>query len=211
MKLLSIAYFQIQNVMKDEKDQENQSSFKLNLKEIIHNTSYFSWFIRSTVSEYLTFASNLVAQSNVNKLEVTRSIIRMNELENDIKINLKCHYIRNSNSIYIVITDSEYPSPIIFNYLSKKISNIDSSLSADNLTVDLKELQNLNSKYNGKIEKIQGQLDDIKIIMEQNIKDIIARGETLESLIQKTQDLSDHSKLFVKRIEKHNSCCRRMF
>lgn len=57
------------------------------------------------------------------------------------------------------------------------------------------------------ISKIQKDLDETREVMVQNIEKVIARGEKLDDLLDKTNDLSESSKVFAKRAKNMNSCC----
>ncbi len=59
-----------------------------------------------------------------------------------------------------------------------------------------------------KLSKIQKSLDDVKDIMQRNIDDILKRGETLDSLMEKSADLSTVSVQFYKKAKKTNQCCQ---
>jgi synaptobrevin family protein YKT6 len=51
------------------------------------------------------------------------------------------------------------------------------------------------------------ELDETKDILVKSIDQLLERGEKLESLAEKSNDLSFHSKAFMKQAESMNSCC----
>lgn len=57
------------------------------------------------------------------------------------------------------------------------------------------------------ITEIQGQLDEVKAIAIDSINTLLARGETLDEIEQKTQQFVADSAIFVDRTKKLNSCC----
>mmetsp|Transcript_10771 Transcript_10771/g.14900 ORF Transcript_10771/g.14900 Transcript_10771/m.14900 type:complete len:106 (+) Transcript_10771:623-940(+) len=59
-----------------------------------------------------------------------------------------------------------------------------------------------------KVLKIQQTVDEIKNIMHKNIDDILKRGETLDALMEKSNDLSSTSVAFFKTAKKQNQCCK---
>lgn len=61
-----------------------------------------------------------------------------------------------------------------------------------------------------KIAKIQKDLDETKIILHQTIDSVLKRGEKLDALVDKSNDLSLASQMFYKRARQTNSCCRFM-
>ncbi len=58
-----------------------------------------------------------------------------------------------------------------------------------------------------KIAKIQRDLDETKIILHQTIDSVLKRGEKLDALVDKSNDLSLASQMFYKQARKTNSCC----
>eukprot|EP00252_Welwitschia_mirabilis_P002188 TRINITY_DN12090_c0_g1_i2.p1 TRINITY_DN12090_c0_g1~~TRINITY_DN12090_c0_g1_i2.p1 ORF type:complete len:233 (-),score=35.72 TRINITY_DN12090_c0_g1_i2:312-1010(-) len=58
-----------------------------------------------------------------------------------------------------------------------------------------------------KLLKIQKDLDETKIILHKTIDSVLARGEKLDSLVEKSTDLSMASQMFYKQAKKTNQCC----
>ncbi|OJD13315.1 hypothetical protein AJ78_06219 [Emergomyces pasteurianus Ep9510] len=58
-----------------------------------------------------------------------------------------------------------------------------------------------------RITGIQDQLDDVKKVMHKTIDEALKRGEALDSLIAKSDNLSLQSKAFAAQAKKQNSCC----
>lgn len=58
-----------------------------------------------------------------------------------------------------------------------------------------------------KILKIQKELDETKAVLVKSIDDLLTRGEKIEDLARKSNDLSFQSKAFVEKSEELNSCC----
>ena len=61
-----------------------------------------------------------------------------------------------------------------------------------------------------KIGKIQKELDETKIILHKTIEGVLERGEKLDTLVEKSNDLSLASQMFYKSARKTNSCCKMM-
>jgi synaptobrevin homolog YKT6 len=78
-------------------------------------------------------------------------------------------------------------------------------LQVTGLDLEIKRYQEPTQVDN--ITKIQKDLDETREVMVQNIEKVIARGEKLDDLLDKTNDLSESSKVFVKRSKAMNSCC----
>lgn len=58
-----------------------------------------------------------------------------------------------------------------------------------------------------RIAKIQQDLDQTNVLLYQSIQSLLRRGETLDQLLDKSNDLSLASQMFAKRAKKLNSCC----
>ena len=58
-----------------------------------------------------------------------------------------------------------------------------------------------------KLLKIQQELDETKIVLHKTIDSVLARGEKLDNLVEKSSDLSKASQLFYRQAKKSNSCC----
>ena len=61
-----------------------------------------------------------------------------------------------------------------------------------------------------KILKIQRELDDTKVVLHKTIDSVLARGEKLDNLVDKSTDLSLASQMFYKQARKQNQCCNLM-
>ena len=67
-------------------------------------------------------------------------------------------------------------------------------------------------KYQNPVEvdpllKTQNELDETKIILLDTMEALLGRGEILEDLVTKSDQLTKHSKMFYKTAKKINSCC----
>lgn len=48
--------------------------------------------------------------------------------------------------------------------------------------------------------KIQKELDETKIVLHKTIESVLERGETVDSLVEKSDGLSAQSKMFYKQV-----------
>lgn len=55
--------------------------------------------------------------------------------------------------------------------------------------------------------RLQADLDETKIILHSTISAVLQRGEKLDDLVAKSEDLSSQSKMFYKTARKTNQCC----
>lgn len=58
-----------------------------------------------------------------------------------------------------------------------------------------------------KIKKIQKQIDDVKIVMQQNIEAVLNRGEKIDDLVVKSAELSKSAIEFRYNAKKLGKCC----
>jgi synaptobrevin family protein YKT6 len=64
-----------------------------------------------------------------------------------------------------------------------------------------------NPKEADAMTRIQTDIDETKIILHDAITGILQRGEKLDTLVAKSEDLSTQSKVFYKTARKTNQCC----
>lgn len=57
------------------------------------------------------------------------------------------------------------------------------------------------------IAAVQKELDETMVVMHKTIDSVLQRGETLDSLVAKSDELSYMSKGFYKQAKQQNSCC----
>ena len=57
------------------------------------------------------------------------------------------------------------------------------------------------------ISKMQKDLDEIQVIIYETIESVMERGEKLDQLVAKSQELSISSKMLYSQAKKQNSCC----
>lgn len=88
--------------------------------------------------------------------------------------------------------------------------NVGSSNGKGDLDTPLQEaLDRFQDPLNAdKFGRIQKELDETKIILHKTIESVLERGEKLDTLVEKSNDLSLASQLFYKSARKTNSCCK---
>ena len=86
-----------------------------------------------------------------------------------------------------------------------KACNTPESMAFPALETYLAEYQDPSSA--DKITKIQKDLDDTTEILHKTIDNVLERGVKLDSLVERSDDLSRQSKMFYKQARKTNSCC----
>ena len=169
--------------------------YNRNLNRIIKsefNLQSINLFYRSTVKELCLVASEKLLTSK----DDTELRYRIDDEINNIKMIF--HIYMGKNDRYIAITDEKYPTRLITNLFLDLCS-----------TNEIKEIWN---KYREpeKIDKIgivQKELEETKVIILDSLQKLQIRGESLEQLVLKSDELSNSSKLFMQKSKDLNRCC----
>ncbi|CAJ0762620.1 19424_t:CDS:2 [Entrophospora sp. SA101] len=167
-----------------------------------YDLSGFGFFQRSSAQEFMTFFAKTVA-------ERTKPGQRQSVEENSKPLKLP------EGLTGIIICDNEYPQRVAFSLLNKILE--DSLVKFPKHTwksggINYPELKSHLVKYQDpkqadQIMKVQDQLDETKLVMNKTIETLLQRGEKLDDLIDKSQEISFQSKAFYKQAKKTNSCC----
>ncbi|KAJ2758919.1 palmitoyltransferase [Coemansia sp. BCRC 34490] len=171
--------------------------------------SSFSFFQRGVAGEFVDFLTSMVAE----RAEVGAAMAVAKESH-------VAHVLRSSRNLCVVaVTDTEYPAMVARSLVGKITSEFRekySSDAVDNATVKdqlvFDPLEQYIEKYQDPqqadtIMKVQKELDDTKAVMHQTIESLLQRGERLDTLVDKSKDLSFQTKSFYKTAKKTNSCC----
>lgn len=130
-----------------------------------------------------------------------------------------CHvYVRTDNLGGVLIADHEYPQRVAHTLITKVLEEYAARYSPDQWPTQsegLVEFPSINTylaKYQDPKEadaltKMQNDLDETKIILKNTIEAVLERGEKLDDMIIKSENLSIQSKAFYKTAKKTNSCC----
>ncbi|KAF3905419.1 hypothetical protein ABW20_dc0100557 [Dactylellina cionopaga] len=171
----------------------------------VSNLESFGFFTRSNVEQFMNFTAGTVA-------ERTASGVRQSVEEKSYMVHA---YTRPEECSGVVITNAEYPrripheliNRILDEFLTKypRTTWANSSLSLPTLDEYLKNYQVPSQADN--ISKIQKELDETKIVLHKTIESVLDRGEKLDTLVQRSDNLSQASKMFYSNAKKQNSCC----
>ncbi|XP_015275982.1 PREDICTED: vesicle-associated membrane protein 7 [Gekko japonicus] len=148
-----------------------------------------------------------------NFLEVTEQILAKTPSENNKLTyshgNYLFHYICEDRIIYLCITDDNFERSRAFTFLNeikKRFQNTYGSraqtalpyaMNSEFSTVLAAQLKyHSETKGNEQVAETQAQVDELKGIMVRNIDLVAQRGEKLELLIDKTENLVDSSVTF---------------
>eukprot|EP00922_Rhytidocystis_sp_ex-Travisia-forbesii_P054213 GHVS01080422.1.p2 GENE.GHVS01080422.1~~GHVS01080422.1.p2 ORF type:complete len:243 (+),score=53.00 GHVS01080422.1:108-836(+) len=178
------------------------------------NLQSFPFFHRSTIKEHIQFHSRLVASRTP-----TGARQRV-EFERNLGF---CHaYVHPSGLAATCLTSSSYPIRVAFGLITQSLRKFQELYCGrwESLTSDVpegtmfsKEGADLVQTYQNPVEadkllKVQKDLEEVKDVMLKNIDDLLQRGEKLEDLMQKSEDLSTTSYQFFRQAKRNNQCCQ---
>eukprot|EP00245_Coleochaete_scutata_P015864 TRINITY_DN721_c0_g1_i1.p2 TRINITY_DN721_c0_g1~~TRINITY_DN721_c0_g1_i1.p2 ORF type:complete len:200 (-),score=38.78 TRINITY_DN721_c0_g1_i1:480-1079(-) len=171
------------------------------------DVSNFGYFQRSTVKELIVFVSRTIAKRT--------PVGRRQSVEHE-EYMVHCY---NKNGLCgLVFADKAYPMRSAFSVITKildeflKVNGNTWETVQGDTNNELPWLKEALIKYQDpaeadKLMKIQRDLDETKIILHKTIDSVLERGEKLDTLVDKSTDLSMASQLFYKQAKKANSCC----
>ncbi|KZT51545.1 snare protein YKT6 [Calocera cornea HHB12733] len=174
-----------------------------------NDLSSFSFYQRGSVGEFMAFFSKTV-------VERTPAGQRQSVQEQSYKFHVH-NWGGADNLAAIVITDLEYPVRPAFSLLQKTLDDYSTqkkgvSFNAPSSASPGPNLKDLVDRYQDPrqadaIMKVQAELDETKVILHKTIDSVLQRGEKLDNLVERSNNLSAQSKMFYKTAKKQNACC----
>jgi len=169
----------------------------------------YSWWQHNAVRELCTFVGREVIQrSHPGDMQCVAHKEHI------------CHSrITNKNLAVTVLTDQEYPKRVAFDFIKKALELFLKDVpepkwinETKDQTLKIPSLEGLVTQYQNPVEadkilKIQTGIDETKNILLKSIDQMLERGERLEDLAQRSNDLSFQSKAFLGEANKMNRCC----
>ncbi|KAL0710070.1 hypothetical protein Bca4012_017048 [Brassica carinata] len=155
------------------------------------DVSHFGYFQRSSVKEFLVFVARTVASRTPPS---QRQSVQHEEY--------KVHAYNRNGLCAVGFMDDHYPVRSAFSLLSQVIDEYQKSFGEtwksakeDSTQPSWPYLADALTKFQDpaeadKLLKIQRELDETKIIIHKTIDSVLARGVTLDSLVEKSSDLS---------------------
>lgn len=171
--------------------------------------SSFSFFQRGSVQEFMQFTGKLlVERSGLG----ARSTVKENEYY--------CHcYVRNDRLAAVCVTDAEYQARVAMSFLTRVLDDFSTKVTTSQWALIRKEtdclyagLPELLAKWQNPrdadpMTRVQEEVEETKIVMHNTIQSVLDRGEKLDDLVKKSENLSDQSKMFYTQARKMNRCC----
>ena len=127
-------------------------------------------------------------------------------------------YARHDGLVGLVICDGEYPQRVAFTLIGKMLEDFTAmhgmnwmSVTTDN-SLDFPPINDAIVRYQDpreadQLTKLQSDLDEVKDVVLDTMDSLLQRGERLDTLVDKSDDLSRQSKVFYKQSKKANGCC----
>ncbi|CAE6447746.1 Synaptobrevin homolog YKT6 OS=Ashbya gossypii (strain ATCC 10895 / CBS 109,51 / FGSC 9923 / NRRL Y-1056) GN=YKT6 PE=3 SV=1 [Rhizoctonia solani AG-1 IB] len=173
-----------------------------------NDLSTFSFYQRGGVAEFMSFFAGTVA-------ERTPAGQRQSIQEKSYTFHV---YNRGGaeNLVGVLISDEEYPVRPAFSLLSKALDDFATAVPQTSYSnpsaISFPQAQTYVAKYQDpkqadSIMKVQQELDETKIVLHKTIEAVLERGEKLDDLVDRSNNLSMQSKAFYKTAKKQNSCC----
>ena len=133
-------------------------------------------------------------------------------------------YVTSQGLASVLVTDGLYPSRVAFSllnrisdeFLNKFPQNTWSKFNAASTSSFYPELKShlgkaQNPESTDPFMKVQRELDETKVILHKTMASLLERGEKLDDLVAKSDELSAQSKMFYKTAKKTNACCVSFF
>jgi len=172
--------------------------------------SAFGFFQKQGVREMLTCFGKII----VKRIQPGQRITVEQEQMNEYQVH---SHVRTDGLSGAVTADKEYPARVAFTMLAQLLDQFAAEVSGwqtetRESAVAFPPLADMIVRCQDpasfdKIMKIQKDLDDTTAVLHQTIDGILERGEKLDSLVERSDDLSKQSKMFYKQARKTNSCC----
>jgi len=181
-----------------------------------YDLSSFGFFYKNTIKESFKFLCRESVALPALSYGTRHTVVHEDQFTVHILVSDK------QQLAVFAFCDSSYPRRIAFKCLDEFLEAFESKVG-ENWTkytkdenIDFGGLHLLLKSYkdpkqSDALTKAQGKTDEIKVILHENIRKLLERGENLERLVDKSKDLSEQSKLFFKQAKKVNKGCCNMF
>ncbi|KAL2912641.1 palmitoyltransferase [Polyrhizophydium stewartii] len=190
-----------------------QTGSPAKLLAVEHELSSFSYFQRGSVQE----AMNFFVQTVVERTSAgTRQTVQQDNYTGHV-------YARHDGLASAIVTDAEYPPRVAFSILNRLLDEFvqkfpahkRSAISPATTAQAYPELRDhLNKSQDPQsadpFMRVQRELDETKIVLHKTMESLLQRGEKLDDLVARSDQLSAQSKMFYKTAKSTNACCTYM-
>lgn len=173
-----------------------------------YDLQQFGYFQRGSIQEFMAFTSKIITERSN---PCSRQSIKEQEY--------MCHvYVRADNLTGVAISDHEYLYRVAHNMLNKVLDDFAAKVPSHlwpNTEESLVPYPDLpatlalwqNPRDADSLTRVQEEVEETKIILHNAFTAVLERGEKLDDLVSKSENLSSQSKMFYKTAKKTNSCC----
>jgi len=171
----------------------------------------FGYFERRGVRQLLVFSARTVTERTA--LNTRQSV------EAEENVHAMVHvYVRPDGLASVIISNSEYPMRVAHTLLSKIMDDFTNAYPPATWSMMPEESGKMASlaeylkKYQNPSEadplmRLQKDLDVTKDVLKNTIVNVLERGEKIDDLVARSNDLSFEAKAFYKTAKKTNRCC----
>ncbi|KAH8732191.1 putative snare protein [Phaeosphaeriaceae sp. PMI808] len=176
-----------------------------------YDLAHLNWMKRMKISPFIPIgASNVATETDAG----VRKATYVEDAEHYVH-----SYTRPEGLCGIIVSDKDYPDHIAQTYLSilldKFLSDFPRTAYANfakgSPQLQWSELEPYIKKWDkpadDKMLEVQRQLDETKEILHKTIQQATMRGDKIDDLIAKSDNLNASSKMFYTQAKKQNSCC----
>lgn len=179
----------------------------------VSELSFIGYFQRSSALEMFTFFSRTFANNKSLAVGARTSVKQQ---------GYQCHlYVSPMGVTAVCFADDEYPARVAFGYLSKVCEDLAQATTGGHLPNSLEDNclgafqaqhQQLLKQFQDpsqadQLTRIMDELEQTKLVLHETIEAALERGQRIDALVEKSNDLSGSSKMFYKTAKKQNQCC----
>ncbi|BHF60360.1 palmitoyltransferase [Sparganum proliferum] len=130
-----------------------------------------------------------------------------------------CHvYVRHDNLCGVLFSDLEYPKRVAQTLLTKALDDFTAEFppslwlgmaagSGTNRKLGEYLAKYQNPQQADSLCKLQNDVQETTEVLHKTVESLLLRGEKLDDLVSRSNDLSEQSKLFYQTAKKTNRCC----
>jgi hypothetical protein len=156
-----------------------------------YNLDDVFFMFRSKIQEGIkNFTSKLVTIAEKD------NYYQVNENRGDVEMSV--HFFK----YHIAITSPDYPRHAIYQLFNVLMSNNFDKGTTDSLFTAYQDPVKISN-----ILKTKKEIDETKVILLDSIEKLLERGEKIDNLVDKTEELVRLSEQFRIKAEDLNSCC----
>ncbi|KAJ3124755.1 palmitoyltransferase [Nowakowskiella sp. JEL0407] len=180
--------------------------FNAEIIAIEYELSNISYFLRGSAQEAFRFLAKTVVErtpaGNRAKIEQDANVAHV--------------YIQQNTLACVLIADASYPTRSAHAVITKLLNDFESSVPRSSYSSggqisypQLKQLlvQVQNPANADPFLRVQRELDETKIVLHKTMESLLQRGEKLDDLVARSDQLSSQSKMFYKTAKQTNTCC----